>query len=285
MRRSGMMVNLRVARALWAITAVLAGVAALAGIVHREVYAGVFPEEFIPGAFPQDVMTAALAVVLFALAIGVREGQVKRQVVAIGLLGSLFYLYGIFAIERVYNGWYLVYLAIFALSFWSIVASLAGFRSAWFPHLSIAPAVLRTTVAASFAIGVAFTGLWIAALVPLMRTHDRIDFLYSIYILDLAFVMPAFLVTAILALRRVPLGILLAPAIMILGFFVIFPLGLNELAKPSVGLAPEVGPMVVSFGLSAFMLFVGWQHLSKLRLARGSDGSPDRDEEQESPDE
>jgi hypothetical protein len=90
--------------------------------------------------------------------------------------------------------------------------------------------------------------------------------LYSIYILDLCFVMPAFIITAVMSLRRMPLGILLAPAMMILGFFVIFPLGLNELAKPAAGMAVSLGPMAVSFVFAFFMLSIGALHLSRIQL-------------------
>jgi hypothetical protein len=73
--------------------------------------------------------------------------------------------------------------------------------------------------------------------------------------------MPAFFITAIMSLRKVPLGILMAPAIMIVGFFVIFPLGLNELAKPSAGMAINYGPMAISFIFAFFMLAIATQQL------------------------
>lgn len=78
--------------------------------------------------------------------------------------------------------------------------------------------------------------------------------------------MPAFFITAVMALRKLPLGILMGPALMILGFFVIFPLGLNELGKPAFGMAVEVGPMVMSFAFASFMLAVAYVHLRKLRV-------------------
>jgi hypothetical protein len=175
-------------------------------------------------------------------------------VVILGLLGSFFYLYGIFTMERVYNWLYLLYMAVFACSFWSIIYSLSGFRPGAFAGLRLGDGVRKTTAIASILIAVIFTFLWIMALLPLMKSHDRIDFMYSIFILDLCFVMPAFFMTAVMSLRRMPLGIVAAPAILILGFFVIFPLGLNELAKPSSGLAMNTGSMLISFVFSFFML-------------------------------
>lgn len=256
--------NLQRARLLWAVTAVLAFVAALGGVLNRDIYLGLFPESFLPGAFPQDLLTLLVAGLLCTLAVVTRPGQVRRQVVAIGLLGSLCYLYGIFTIERVYNALYLVYAAVFATSFWAIIASLAGWRAEALAALRVPDGILRTTAWVSIAIAVIFTILWTLALIPLMRTHDRIEYLYSIYILDLCFVMPAFVITAVMALRGQPLGVVLAPAIVIVGFFVIFPLGLNELAKPAAGLPLAVGPMVVSFAFAFLMLGLGALQLRRM---------------------
>jgi hypothetical protein len=126
--------------------------------------------------------------------------------------------------------------------------------------------MVKVTAISSIIIAVMFTFLWTMALIPLMRHHDRIDFLYSIYILDLCFIMPAFVITAVMSLRKLPFGILMEPAIMIMGFFVIFPLGLNELAKPSAGMVTNVAAMAVSFGFALFMLIVAGLHLKMIRV-------------------
>lgn len=258
--------NLKLAKIFWIITTTLTFLAALGGVLFRDIYVNLFPEDFLPGAFPQDVLTILVCLFLFVLIATTREGDVRKQVIILGLLGSFFYLYGIFTMERVYNWLYLLYLAVFAASFWSIVYSLSGFDPAAFGGLRLRDGVLRTTAISSIAIAVLFTFLWTMALLPLMRTHNRIDFMYSIFILDLCFVMPAFFITAIMSLRRMPLGILLIPAILILGFFVIFPLGLNELAKPSAGLAMNTGSMLVSFVFAFFMLALAALQLKSIHF-------------------
>ena len=57
-----------------------------------------------------------------------RSNRRRQQLLALGLLGYLFYAYGIYVIERAYNGLYLVYLAIFTLAFWSVVYGTANLR-------------------------------------------------------------------------------------------------------------------------------------------------------------
>ena len=258
--------NLKLAKVFWTITTAFAFLAALAGVSFKGIYDDLFTPDFLPGAFPQDVLTILVCIFLFVLIAITKENDVKVQVVILGLLGSFFYLYGIFTIERVYTWFYLLYAAVFASSFWSIIYSLAGFRAEDFAQLRLKNGMLKTTAISSIFIAVIFTFLWTAALIPLMRDHNRIEYLYSIYILDLCFVMPAFFMTAIMSLRRMPLGIMMAPAIMILGFFVIFPLGLNELAKPSAGMAINYGSMAISFIFAFFMLVIAILQLRMIRL-------------------
>lgn len=258
--------NLGLAKVFWAVTTVLAFVAALGGVLFRGIYVNVFAPDFLPGALPQDVLTILVCIFLFVLIATIKPDDIKRQVNVIGLLGSLFYLYGILTIERVYNSFYLVYAGVFASSFWSIVYSLAQFRPEAVAGLRLKSGMLRTTALTSILIAVIFTFLWVMELIPLMRDHTRIEYLYSIYILDLCFVMPAFFITAVMSLRGMPLGTLMGPAIMILGFFVIFPLGLNELAKPSAGLSISYGPMAVSFVFAFFMLAIATLQLRMMHL-------------------
>jgi len=68
------------------------------------------------------------------------------------------------------------------------------------------------------ALGAAVAGM----LLPLMATGEQIDSLYSILILDLCFIMPGFLILSFLAYRDHRTGLLLLPALHVLGFTLIF---------------------------------------------------------------
>jgi len=261
-----MITNLKLAKIFWSTTTLLTLLAALAGVLFKGIYVNLFQADYLPGAFSQDVLTILICLFLFGLIAVTKQNDIKKQVVIVGLLGAFFYLYGIFTIERVYTWFYLLYAAVFASSFWTIAYSLSGFRSEAFSTLRLNKGMLRTTAITSILIAVLFNLLWISALIPLMREHNRIEFLYSIYILDLCFVMPAFVITAVMSLRGNPFGILMAPAIMILGFFVIFPLGLNELAKPSAGMAINYGSMAVSFIFAFLMLILAVLQLKMIHF-------------------
>jgi len=67
---------------------------------------------------------------------------------------------------------------------------------------------------------------------PQVQAGDKIEFLYSVYILDLCFIMPAFVIIGITALSKAGLGLLLIHAMFILGFTLIFSLAVSEAVKP-----------------------------------------------------
>jgi hypothetical protein len=187
-----MVPNLKTAKVLWSLTEVLTLIVSIGGLLIKGLYENLFQADYLPGAVAQDLITLLLSLSLLLLIYFTKQEDIKKQVVIIGVIGSQWYLYGIFTIERVYNLFYLFYLAIFALAFWSLLYSLSGFRSERFQNLQIRNSVLKTTAISSIAIAVLFNILWIVSLLPLMQEHTRIEYLYSIYILDLAFIMPAF---------------------------------------------------------------------------------------------
>ena len=153
---------------------------------------------------------------------------------------------------------------IFALSFWALLYGGSGLRCAGGAAL---PKVLRL-VSASGALlqPLIFYPLWIAMLLPLMASGDQIDSLYSIFILDLCFIMPAFLILSVLTYRSRDIGLLLLPALYILGFTLIFSLALGELVKPLFNDPVNLPSFAVSLVLSLFFLVVGFLHLTRLRL-------------------
>src|SRR5512142_1792269 len=137
--------NLKLSKIFWLIPTVCAFLAALAGVLTRGLYTGLFAPDYLPGAFTQDVLTLLVCGLLFFLIGSNKPDGVKAQVVIVGILGSFFYLYGIFTMERVYNAYYLLYAAIFASSFWSVLYSLSGFDPRRFAGLRLNNAMRLTT--------------------------------------------------------------------------------------------------------------------------------------------
>ena len=253
-------------RALWIVTAVLTLIAALLGVVFPDIYRKVISNDLMPAMHTQDWLTILIGAALLLIIIKTRKNDIKKQIIILGIIGAFAYLYGIFAIERVYNWAYFLYLAIFALSFWSIVYGLADIPKDLLHKVEMHSLMGKASAWVSIVIATIFNILWIVQLLPILQQANKIEFLYSIYILDLCFVMPAFIITGIMALRKQPRGFLLAPVMFIVGFFVIFPLGLAEIAKPFYNQASNIGAMLMSFTLSGLFLIMTCLHLWKLKL-------------------
>jgi len=261
-----MLTHLFLNRLLWAVAGLLALAAAGTGLFRPGIYNRVVAAELIPGAYSQDLLSVAAGLALLYLSSAARPGRVRHQIVALGLLGYLFYAYGIYVIERTYNGLYLLYMAIFALSFWAMVmagASMARFA----PAVSLSPVLRITSASGAILQPLIFYPLWIGMLLPLMRTGEQINSLYSIFILDLCFIMPGFLILSFLTYRSHRTGLLLLPALYVLGFTLIFSLAVGELVKPLFGRDPAVPGLLQSLALSALFLLLGILHLAKLRVA------------------
>jgi hypothetical protein len=155
---------------------------------------------------------------------------------------------------------------VFALSFWALVLGVAGLRREvlaaarlprWVRIVSFAGALLQPLV---------FYPMWIAALLPLMAEHRHIGNYYSIYVLDLCLIMPAFFVLAVLLLRGRALGLVLAPAMFVFGGALMLSLALGPVMAPEGGLPIDIG----SITLAALFFVLAALHLGLLRV----EGSP-----------
>lgn len=261
-----MIANLGLNRLLWGVTGGTAIVAAVAGILNPSLYTGLVAETLLPGALAQDIISVLAGIGLLVLAALARPNRCRQQLLALGLLGYLFYAYGIYVIERAYNGFYLIYLAIFTLAFWSVVYGTANLRREVMARATMPRGLRVVSAVGALLQPLMFYPLWIAILIPLMRDRDQIDSLYSIFILDLGFIMPAFLILAVLVFRNRGSGLVLLPALYVLGFTLIFSLALAELVKPVFGTAPDLPALAAAVLLSALFLVLGGLHLRRLVL-------------------
>ena len=78
--------------------------------------------------------------------------------------------------------------------------------------------------------------------------------------------MPAFLILSVLTYRDHTTGLLLLPAIYVLGFTLIITLDVGELVKPLFNATLSPAAFWPALALSLLFLVLGVPHLSKLRL-------------------
>jgi hypothetical protein len=170
-----------------------------------------------------------------------------------------------YATERLYTYHYTWYLIIASLSFYSLVFGLISLRFKPGMKLSVAPWLHYVSLFFTLLIPCIFIPKWIGQLLPLIGSANRIEYLYSFYILDLVFVMPAFLIVAFLNWRGYLMGRLLTPVLFIKGFTVLFPLVIAEYLKPIYGQIMNRGEITFYLVLSLVFLALTVFYLLGLR--------------------
>jgi hypothetical protein len=265
--------NLGKNRIIWLVTVSLSLIAALSGVFRPGLYSKVISGDIMPGVFGQDLMSIAASLAILFLLIRIKEQDSTKHILILSIIGYLFYAYGIYVIERVYTVLYFVYLAIFGLSFWSLVYGAASIRQDIRQKASLSRLMRNLSAGFSLLVALIFDALWISALLPLLQAGEKIEFLYSVYILDLCFIMPAFILTAILVIKGKGLGLLLLPVMFVLGFTLIFSLVVAEAVKPFYYLAIDAGALGSSLALSLAFLALTVFYLRSLKInGEKSDG-------------
>ncbi|MEN8173608.1 MAG: hypothetical protein ABFS03_12115 [Chloroflexota bacterium] len=265
-----MIKNLRTNKILWILVAILSLIAALIGVFNQDVYSTVLRPDLLPGTISQDLITILAAMALVFLSLKTDDADTKKQIVVISLLAYIFYGYGIYVIERLYNSLYLLYMVIFSLSFWALVYSLLSINIDALKNIK-APNWIKN-VSAGFLIFTAllFYFLWTSQLIPLMQTGEKIDFLYSIYILDMALVLPAILISAVLIIKKNSLGLVFAPILFIKAFTLLFSVGLGGLLKPLFDITATPEETVFYLVLSLLFFTLGAFNFWKINFDKES---------------
>ncbi len=246
--------NLEKNKKLWMIVAGLSLIAALIGVFYQDVYSKVISSDVLPGVVSQDIITIIISLILLILSLTINKNDIKKQIISLSFISYLIYGYGIYVIEQIYNPLYLLYIAIVALSFWSLVYSLINIRQKKLENIKLTKTIRYLTIGFLIFIPILFYSIWISELIPLMRTGKKLEFMFSIYIMDMLFVLPAFLISAYLIIKRKLLGYVFAPLLFFKAFTLLFSVGLGSLIKPLFNQTSNQGENIFYITLSVIFL-------------------------------
>ncbi len=179
-------------------------------IYHQVYEAGTISEFLIAGSLAQDMLVIPTSVIILFLSLFfLKRRNFKILISILGLIGYIFYAYGLYVIQGQYSSLYLLYLAIFGLSIYAMIYGLISFQSLSTARIEL-PAKLRIIIAV-------FLLLVIGILAPILLTQigkDIAEFTpsqtYAVYVLDLAIEFPAFVIVAIMLFKNTPFGNILA---------------------------------------------------------------------------
>jgi hypothetical protein len=200
-------VDNRVAVCLAALAGLAAGLASLAGFIpglYRD------PQVIIDQSHGYDVANLVVIVVLELGLVWASRGSNRGQLVAIGALGCLVYSYTTYAFLIVLNPATLLYIAVLSFGAWAFLTGIAEIEDAQVKALVEGRLARRATAAFLAILAVAFAATWLSQIATaLMSGNLPSDLTMAgwpmnpVWVLDLGFVLPLALLTAIrLAQRR-----------------------------------------------------------------------------------
>jgi hypothetical protein len=261
---------------LWSTIAIalLVAATAVAGLYWPTTYARETPYSRA-GGYASDIVDLFLVVpVLLISGIRAYRGSVAARLVWLGTQGYLFYNFVIYAFGVHFNPLFLVYTATLGLCLYAAVFSLP-----FIPLQQIAeaygPRAPRKTIGIIFLVLAIPTAAFdlqedivaiVAGRIPpsVVNATTPVNF---IHVLDLAFLLPAMCVTAILLFRRKASGYALAPALMALSAIMSLELVSIMVVLGRNGFGMSI-PMIVSFVVLAvgFTVLL-WSYFSVAKKA------------------
>ncbi len=163
-----------------------------------------------------------------------------------------------------FNPMFLVYVALLGCSLYALIGGLATFNLAWV-KASLTDRIPVKTVSTFLAVlALLFYALWLREVVPALMSggippsvHQNGTPTNAVHVLDMAWMLPAFLITAIKFWRKQPFGFVLAGAA--LSFIVLLALAVLSIVVSFVHAGypvavPEVVVFVIVFALSLGLL-------------------------------
>jgi hypothetical protein len=237
-------------------------------ITDDSIYEKLLSEEILVGTVAQDIMTVLVSITMIIILIQLGEDNDKTQILMIGLVGYQMYAYGIYVIEQVYTVYYLAYMAIFSVSLYSLIFSITSLNLEKVEDLSVPNAQRLITLFLLFLIPTIFYPLWISQIILQIQDAERLDYLFSVYIIDLCLIMPAFYIAGYFTLTDKALGLVYGPVLLVLGFAILLPVSLGELLRPLYDQSTDWFGLIFFGILSSVFLIVGISHLKTMKIEK-----------------
>ncbi len=188
--------------------ALLLLVTAAMGLMVENIYQPFFSETIIAFQFFQDFVSLLVAPALVAAMLFASRGSQRALIIWSGLLIYVGYYYAFYVFDFVYNIGYPLYLALIGMSLYSLIGLITSID-----EVAFAASVLRTMPVRliSLVLGstLLFVPIWLMMLFKGIATRQAGD-TDLVFVLDLAFLIPACLYAAVQIWQRRPIGFVLA---------------------------------------------------------------------------
>lgn len=239
--------------------------ASVLGLMDDGVYAKE-TENWACQARGQDIGNLLAVATLCISGYGHYRGSHRAGLVWLGTLFYLVYAYTVYSMAVHFNQLFLVYVAALGLSAFAVMLTVEGLRAA--DEQFTQPAARAFAGGTSIAIGVLFGGLWLSELIPAtfsgevpQSVEDAGLWVNPIHVIDLAVLLPAFILVGYLTLKRKPGGFFVAP---LLTFSVL--MGASIVAAMVImtveGFDNTLPPLIMMSLVVLTSALAAWRHLT-----------------------
>ncbi|HYG56802.1 MAG TPA: hypothetical protein VD902_01850 [Symbiobacteriaceae bacterium] len=208
--------GLRTAQILTALVLILTTVVAAGGIFIPGLYR--FAPRLVIATQGQDLITLLSLPVMLVAMLAAKRGSVRGAITWIGILGYVSYSAMGAAFGYNMNEFFLIYVALFSLTVFALVAGVSSLHVAGMEQRFDAAAPRRAVAGFLTLMALLLSALWLSRIIPNMTVNpipDTIEPYKYVYALDLGIIIPLMLLAAIWLWRWVTGGYLLAGCMLI----------------------------------------------------------------------
>jgi hypothetical protein len=229
--------TIRTTAILMLLTSILTLFTALKGIFYSQMYmdlvlVGALSSFAAAGAVNQDLLSGLCGLVLFVLSlILLKSKNYKLLIIALGLVGYIFYGYAIYTFGVLLTPLYLVYIATFTLSVYCLIMGIASFSCREVVNQLRLGKGVRTAIGVFlFAMSTVLSLKWISDIL-LTRLQAQPE-LYLVAAMDLGVALPAIGVSAVMIAKNKGYGILLSGIALIKTFTLCLSVAIGTFIAP-----------------------------------------------------
>lgn len=202
------------------IVAILLVVSAAGGLFWNGLYRD--NDFVVPQAKGQDLVTLIIVFAVLAPAIWfARKDSLRARLAILGIFAYAAYSYAIYACGSRFNEFFLLYVAILSLSTYGLTVGLFRINSPAVKEAVGKRSPLKTTAVFFLFAAVLFIFIWLSEIVPAtlsgtgLRTAEQFGTPTNmVHVLDLGFLLPALIISAILLLRGRAWGYVFTPVLL-----------------------------------------------------------------------
>jgi len=240
--------------------AVIAIAGSVIGLVVPAIYADLTPA-FLPQAIAQDLANLAIAspamLILAALAL---RGALRPYLLWLGVVTFTVYNYVIYTFSVPFGSLFLLWAAVLGISIYSLIGGIATVHHTTVQSSYRSRRLEKVVGVALLVVAIFFAFIWLSEDVPALigaTTPGSVAEMglptNPVHILDLAFFLPATVVTAAMLLKRSPLAYSLAPALLVFLILTGLPILITPAVQTVRGQVAEWGVTLPIGGLTLLL--------------------------------